>query len=57
MSPAVISIMFAAGASVWIYTKFQRFSGNNTQQSAIAAGISAVVIFFVFYTVFNLILG
>jgi len=55
MSAVWISLMFAAGAATWIYTKFMRSSGNNTKQSAIAAGISALAIFFVFLTVFNMI--
>jgi hypothetical protein len=57
MSPFLVSLMFTAGASAWIYTKFQKYSGNNTQQSAIATAVCAVIIFFVFYTIFNLLTG
>jgi hypothetical protein len=56
MSPAMVSFLFAAGAGTWIYTKFQRSSGNNTQQSAIAAAISGMVIFIVFLFIFKAII-
>jgi len=45
--------MFSAGASTWIYTKFQRTSGNNTKQSAMAAGIAGLFIFIVFFYITN----
>jgi len=53
MSPGVVSFLFAIGASTWIYTKFQRSSGNNTQQSVIAAAICFILILIVFYFIFN----
>jgi divalent metal cation (Fe/Co/Zn/Cd) transporter len=49
MSAFVVTLMFTAGAAVWIYTKFQKYSGNNTRQSAIAAGVAALFIFITFY--------
>jgi hypothetical protein len=55
MSPFIISLMFAAGAATWIFTKFQRSSGNNTRQSAIAAGISGAVILVLFFIIFKAI--
>jgi hypothetical protein len=55
MSPVVVSFLFTAGVSTWIYTKLMRYSGNNTQQTAIATGVSAVIIFFVFYSIAHLI--
>jgi hypothetical protein len=56
MSPAVVSFLFTAGASAWIYNKFQRYSGNNTRQSIIATGVSAVIIFVIFLFIFNSII-
>jgi hypothetical protein len=56
MTPFVVSLMFAAGSSTWIYTKFQRYSGNNTQQSAMAAGVAGLFILVVFYFIFKSIL-
>lgn len=47
--------MFSVGASTWIYVKFQKYSGNNTQQSVIAAGVSGLVIFLVLYSLLALI--
>jgi hypothetical protein len=56
MSPFVVSFLFTAGASTWIYTKFQRYSGNNTKQSVMAAGAAGIFIFIVFYFITNSIL-
>ncbi len=56
MSAAIISLLFALGAGAWLYTKFMRYSGNNTQQAAIATGVSSVIIFFVLYLILGLIL-
>jgi hypothetical protein len=49
MSAFVVTLMFTAGSCTWIYTKLQKYSGNNTQQSAIATAIAGVFIFAVFY--------
>lgn len=57
MGPGLVSLFFTVGASAWIYTKLQRYSGNNTQQSAVATGVCAVFIFVVFYFIFNKIGG
>jgi hypothetical protein len=56
MSPFVVSLMLSAGAGTWIYTQFQRSSGNNTQQSAKAAGVAALIIFIIFYFIAKSIL-
>jgi hypothetical protein len=56
MSPVVVSLLFTAGAATWIYTKLQRYSGNNTKQSAIGAAVSAIFIFIVFYSITHSIL-
>jgi hypothetical protein len=55
MSLAVIALLFTAGASTWLYTKLQRYSGNNTRQSIIATGVIAVVMFVLVFSVLNLI--
>jgi low affinity Fe/Cu permease len=49
MTPFAVTLMFTAGAATWIYTKLQKYSGNNTQQSVIATGVAALFIFIVFY--------
>lgn len=56
MSAVGISLLFAVGIGAWVYTKFMRYSGNNTQQAAIATGVSAVVIFVVVYLIVGVIL-
>jgi uncharacterized membrane protein len=56
MGPFLISLFFTAGACTWIYTKLQKHSGNNTQQSLIAIGVTAAVMFLILYTVLGLVL-
>ena len=56
MGPTLISFLFTAGASTWLFTKFQKYNGNNTRQSAIATGVAALIIFFVFWSILTLIL-
>lgn len=56
MSNFVISLLIAAGSGTWIYTKLQRKSGNNTQQSLIASGISALILFIVLMVILNMII-
>jgi hypothetical protein len=56
MSAALVSFFFTAGAAGWLYTKFQKYSGNNAKSAAIATGVSAVVIFFNFFSIFKLII-
>jgi len=51
MTPFVVSLMFSAGAATWIYTKFQKYSGNNTRQSVIATTVAGVFIFIMFYLI------
>ncbi|MBX4201777.1 hypothetical protein KW803_02700 [Candidatus Saccharibacteria bacterium] len=51
MSPLLVSLFFSVGAATWIYVKFQHSSGNNTKQSAMAAGVAGLFIFVVFYFV------
>ena len=51
MGNGVISLLLAAGASTWLFTKFQKFSGGNTRQSVIASAVSAVLIFFASFVI------
>jgi hypothetical protein len=48
--------MFTAGATTWIYNYLQKKSGNNTEQSAIASGVAAMVMFLILYTALGIIL-
>lgn len=54
MGKGLISLMFAAGACTWVYTKLQRTSGNNTQRSLTAVVVAGVLIFVVFFTTLTL---
>jgi len=56
MSNAVVSLMFAAGASAWIYTKFMRYNGNDQKTAAIGTTIAGLIIFFIFFSILSLIL-
>jgi len=53
MSAFMVSLLFTVGASTWIFTKLQRYSGNNTKQSTIAASVCALLIFIIFFFVFK----
>lgn len=46
MAPWIIALLFAIGASAWIYTKIMRTTGNNTKSSLITAGLSGLLLFF-----------
>ena len=57
MGPFIVSLMFAAGASTWIYTQLQKRGGSsNSKQTAIGTGIAFLFILFVSYYIFNLFL-
>jgi hypothetical protein len=43
-SNLLIAIFLGLGTGAWIYAKFQRSSGNNTKNSAIAAGITVLIV-------------
>jgi len=49
MSAFVVTLMFTAGAATWIFTKLQKYSGNNTRQSVIATSVAGLFIFIVFF--------
>jgi biotin transporter BioY len=57
MGPFLTSFLFAAGVGAWVYNKSQQRNGGLAQQSAIAAGVVAVVALIVFYTIFSAILS
>ena len=40
----LISFIVGAGIGVWVYNKFQRSSGGNSRNSAIASAIVAILI-------------
>ncbi|MGA3150609.1 MAG: hypothetical protein ABSD10_03310 [Candidatus Saccharimonadales bacterium] len=56
MGLGLISFLFTLGAGTWIYTKLQRYNGNNTKQSVIAAAVAAVIIFLIMFSILSLII-
>lgn len=54
MGPALVSFLFTVGATTWFYTKLQKYSGNNTKQSVIAASVAALIVFLLFYSILTL---
>lgn len=55
MGAGLVSLLITVGASAWIYSKLQRYSGSNTKQSAIATAVAAVLIFVVCFFVLSII--
>jgi hypothetical protein len=54
MSDSVISFIFAAGASAWVYSKTnQRFGYGNAKDAYIAAGITFVLAFVFLYSLMH----
>ena len=57
MSAFLISLLFAAGAGTWIYTKLGRHTGGGNQRSAyIGAAAAAALIFLFVFTFLKFIL-
>jgi ABC-type nickel/cobalt efflux system permease component RcnA len=56
MQPFLISVFLTAGICVWVYNQLQRRSGNNTEQSAIATAVVAMIMLLIFYTALGLFL-
>ena len=54
MGNTLISLFVAAGTSAWLYTKFMKYSGNNSKSTWIATAICFGLIFFVFYEILSL---
>jgi uncharacterized membrane protein YdcZ (DUF606 family) len=50
MPPSVVALMFSAGFATWVYTKIQRKTGGNTQNSLVVSAIA-----FIFGFVFMLL--
>jgi len=55
MGNSLIALMVAAGASLWVYGKIMRSSGNNTKNAVIVAITAGAIIFIVLLMVLKLI--
>ncbi|HLG91005.1 MAG TPA: hypothetical protein VI336_02500 [Candidatus Saccharimonadales bacterium] len=56
MGKGLIAFLIAVGATAWIYNRFMHNTGNLTQRSFMAAGISGIVIFLMAWIILGLIL-
>lgn len=56
MGNGVIAFLVAISASVWIYGKFMRKTGNNTKSSVIAVVMIGIFIFFLVLLLANTLL-
>jgi len=57
MSNAVVALLLATGAGVWLYSKLLKTTGNNTRSSLTAATIAGLCIFFVSLVALNALGG
>jgi hypothetical protein len=58
MSAFLVSLLFAAGAGTWVYTKLGRRTGGGNQQGAvIGAAVAAVLIFLFAFTFLKYVLN
>jgi len=57
MNSVGVSGLITLGIGVWVYLKFQKYSGNNTKQSALAAGVASILIFTVLLFITKKLLG
>ena len=55
MPPAVVSLLFAAGLSTWVYTKVIRSTGGNTKSSLIVGGITFIFSFIGFLMILSFV--
>ena len=49
MGNGLIAFLVAVSVSVWLYAKFMRKSGNNTQSSIIAVAVISVFTFLIVF--------
>lgn len=55
MSNFVVALLGAVGASTWLFTKLQRRSGGNTQQSLVMCAMIGIIILAVLWTALHFI--
>jgi hypothetical protein len=56
MGSFLISLFITAGVCAWLFNYLQKRSGNNTEQSGIATGVIAMIMFLILYTALGLFL-
>lgn len=55
MPPFLIALFAAAGISTWAYNKAMHYTGNNTQNSLVISGATAIIVFFVTLTILSFV--
>lgn len=55
MANWIVALLLGLAASVWIYEKLMNKTGNNRQNSIIAAAITGVLLFIILYFVLGII--
>ncbi len=51
MSNFLIALLVGASFGTWVFSKQMRRSGNNSKNSLILAGLTAVVVFVIVWTI------
>lgn len=57
MASWVVAMLFAIGGSAWLYNVLMKKTGSNTKASIILTAIAFLFLFFVFWSVFDMIAG
>jgi hypothetical protein len=55
MANWLIALLIAISASVWVYAKFMRSTGNNSKNAGVAAGITGLLVFVLILIITNLL--
>lgn len=55
MSNGLIAFFFAIGASAWVYSKFNKKTGGNTQTAVVGAATVGILVFIVAITILGLL--
>jgi hypothetical protein len=55
MANWIVALLLGLAVSVWIYEKLMNKTGNNRQNSLIAAAVTSVLLFIILYFVLGII--
>ncbi len=55
MTNGVISFLLAIGTATWVYSKFHRSTGGNTQNALMGAGVVGIIVFILMFTLLSFI--
>lgn len=53
MANWLIAFLFSVGVTVWLYTKFMRKTGNNSQSSIVGSAVVGVLLFIISFMVLS----